>query len=70
DTRVSTVAGLVMTLLGRIPKSGDKVYIGRRSDDSRVCVEVESVKGNIVDRLIVSIDTPGNVASFEAGGAS
>lgn len=67
DRRVSTVAGLVMTLLGRVPRPGDRVYIGQGTGSSRVCVEVESVKGNIVDRLIVSIATDADAPSHQAG---
>jgi len=70
DARVSTVAGLVMMLLGRIPKPGDMVYVGRSAGTSGVCVEVESVKGNIVDRLIVSITPVEDTAVRSTEGAA
>ena len=50
DPRVSTLGGLVLASLGRVPEPGDRVRIGS------VTLEVESVRGPAIDRLIVSID--------------
>lgn len=47
--RVTTVAGLVMGALGRIPQVGETVAIGP------VSFEVESMRGRVVDRVIVSV---------------
>ena len=50
DPRVSTLGGLVLASLGRVPEPGDRVRIGS------VTLEVESVRGPAINRLIVSID--------------
>lgn len=50
ETRVNTAAGLVLTALGRIPREGDAVTLGN------VRIEVESVRGNVIESLLVSID--------------
>ncbi len=47
--RVTTLAGLVTGALGRIPAVGDTVQIGP------VAFEVESMRGRVVDRVIVTI---------------
>lgn len=47
--RVSTVGGLVMGALGRIPQVADQVRIGP------VQFEVESMRGRIVDRVLVAV---------------
>lgn len=49
DPRVSTVAGLVVARLGRLPKVGDSVRIGN------VRLEVLSVAGRVADRVLVGI---------------
>ena len=50
DPRVSTLGGLVLASLGRVPEPGDRVRIGS------VTIEVESVRGPAIIRLIVSIE--------------
>ncbi|CAN5864415.1 hemolysin family protein [soil metagenome] len=47
--RVSTIAGLIMDRLGRLPRVGDRVLLGN------VALEVEAVSGRVVDRVIVSL---------------
>ncbi|MFG0284078.1 MAG: CNNM domain-containing protein [Phycisphaerales bacterium JB039] len=47
--RVTTIAGLVMGALGRIPRVGDSVRIGP------VLFTVESMRGRVVDRVVVDV---------------
>ncbi len=49
DPRVSTVAGLVLSLLGRLPQVGDAVRVGN------LRLKVEAVTGRVVDRVRVEI---------------
>lgn len=49
DRRASTVAGLVLVGLGRLPMVGDEVRIGRLS------LRVESTSGRSVDRVLVTL---------------
>ncbi len=49
DRRASTVAGLVMVGLGRLPNAGDEVSIGRLS------LRVESMSGRSVERVLVTL---------------
>jgi putative hemolysin len=67
DPRVSTLAGLVVARLGRLPKVGDSVRIGN------VRLEVLSVAGRVADRVLVGLEEdsgPGVAASPGAGRAS
>jgi putative hemolysin len=67
DPRVSTLAGLVVARLGRLPKVGDSVRIGN------VRLEVLSVAGRVADRVLVGLEedsAPGVAASPGAGRAS
>lgn len=50
---VSTVAGLILSRLGRVPKAGDEVSI------SNVRMRVESVKGRTVERVRVLLTPEG-----------
>lgn len=50
DRRASTVAGLVLVGLGRLPGVGDEVRIGRLS------LRVESMSGRSVERVLVTLD--------------
>jgi putative hemolysin len=61
--RATTLAGLVMGALGRIPEVGETVRIGP------VEFEVESMRGRVVDRVIVSIPPGGAGQSAGLGGA-
>lgn len=53
DRRVSTVGGLVMSRLGRIPKVGDEV------DFANLHVRVSAMRGNLIERLEVFLDEDG-----------
>src|SRR5690606_10936734 len=47
--RVTTLAGLMMSALGRIPEVGDRVRFGP------IELEVEAMRGRVVDRMLVSV---------------
>ena len=49
DRRASTVGGLVVAALGRLPVAGDEVRIGR------ITLSVESTSGRTVERVIVTL---------------
>jgi CBS domain containing-hemolysin-like protein len=53
--RVSTVAGLILARLGRVPRAGDKVTVGN------VAMRVEAVQGRNIQRVRVRV--------LDAGGA-
>ena len=46
---VSTVGGLVMAKLGRLPKVGDRTTVGNLS------IEVEGMSGRRIDRLLLQL---------------
>jgi CBS domain containing-hemolysin-like protein len=48
DRRASTVAGLILQTLGRVPKAGDTVRLGN------VQLQIESMRGPVIERVIVS----------------
>ncbi len=50
DRRVSTVGGLVMSRLGRIPRVGEEVDFGN------LHVRVSAMRGNLIERLEVFLD--------------
>ncbi|MBL8762997.1 MAG: HlyC/CorC family transporter [Phycisphaerae bacterium] len=54
--RVSTVAGLVLALLGRIPRVGDEAVFGT------ITLRIESVSGRVVDRVLVTLRDGGGGA--------
>lgn len=56
DRRASTVAGLILQTLGRVPRAGDKVLLGN------VRLEIESMRGPVIERVIVSAATEGVAA--------
>jgi Mg2+/Co2+ transporter CorC len=61
DARVSTVAGLVMARLGRLPRLGDTIRIGN------VLLTVAALDNKVVDSLHVRLaDGP----TFAASGAT
>ncbi len=47
--RVATVGGLILAELGRIPRAGDAVELGN------LRLEVESMQGRVIDRVLVSL---------------
>lgn len=47
--RVTTVGGLILAELGRIPRAGDAVELGN------LRLEVESMQGRVIDRVSVSL---------------
>jgi putative hemolysin len=47
--RVSTVAGLILSKLGRLPRAGDHVDVGN------LRLRVESVSGRMIERVLVSV---------------
>ncbi len=63
DRRVSTVAGLVMRLLGRVPREGDRVRVGLAE------FVVERVTSRVADRVMVRIVSARDGRGGE-GGAS
>lgn len=63
DRRVSTVAGLLLSRLGRVPRPGDAVRIGN------VRLEVESVAGRAIDSVIVSIERGAGAGAVDSGRA-
>jgi len=50
DPRVTTVGGLVIASLGRLAQTGDRVRIGT------ISLEVQAVKGQAIQRVMVSLD--------------
>ena len=48
-THVSTVAGLILARLGRVPKEGDKVTI------SNLVLRVEAMRGRTIERVLVRL---------------
>lgn len=56
DRRASTVAGLIMLRLGRLPHVGDEAIIGR------LVLRVESMRGRSVDRVLVIFDEAAHLA--------
>jgi CBS domain containing-hemolysin-like protein len=58
DRNVDTVAGLILSKLGRVPKPGDAVYIRNLS------LTVESVKQRRIDRVLLRLDA----SAAEPGG--
>ena len=50
DPRVTTIGGLVIASLGRLAQTGDRVRIGTLS------LEVQAVKGQAIQRVMVSLD--------------
>jgi CBS domain containing-hemolysin-like protein len=48
DRRASTVAGLILQTLGRVPKAGDTVRLGD------VRLEIDSMRGPVIEHVIVS----------------
>ena len=50
ETRVSTIGGLVMTLLGKIPRKGDVAYIGNLK------FTVERVRRHRIETVILSLE--------------
>lgn len=53
DRRASTVAGLVIAKLGRLPQEGDEAVIGPLS------LRVEAMAGRSVERVLVTLREPG-----------
>ncbi len=53
ERRVSTVAGLVLLALGRLPRIGDEVRFGN------VTLRVESMEGRTIERVLIAVDLPG-----------
>jgi putative hemolysin len=53
DRRASTVAGLILQTLGRVPKAGDSVRLGNMR------LEIQSMRGPVIERVIVSAHTAG-----------
>lgn len=56
DPRVSTVAGIIIAKLGRLPRVGDEVQLGG------LHLRVESLDGRVVDRVLVTLKDAGGVA--------
>lgn len=56
DRRASTVAGLILQTLGRVPKLGDVVRLGN------VTLEIESMRGPVLERVIVAAAPPGGAS--------
>lgn len=52
ERRVSTVAGLVLLALGRVPRVGDLVRLGN------VTLRVESMRGRTIERVLISVEGP------------
>lgn len=50
ETRVSTIGGLVMTLLGKIPRKGDVAYIGNLK------FTVERVRRHRIETVVLSLE--------------
>lgn len=50
ERRVTTVAGLVLLALGRLPRVGDEVRFGN------VTLLVESMRGRAIDRVLIGVD--------------
>ena len=50
ETRVSTVGGLVTTLLGKVPRKGDVAYIGNLK------FTVERVRRHRIETVILSLE--------------
>lgn len=61
DRRVTTIAGLVMDRLGRVPRLGDEVRLGN------LVISVRALSGRVADRLEVRLDSEG--AAGKGGGA-
>lgn len=59
DRRVSTVGGLVMSKLGRIPRVGDEVDFGN------VHVRVSAMRGNLIERLEVFLEEESAAPAWE-----
>ncbi len=59
DRRVSTVGGLLMSRLGRIPHVGDEVDFGN------LHVRVSAMRGNLIERLEVFLDEEGAGEAWE-----
>ncbi|MBL0871268.1 MAG: CBS domain-containing protein, partial [Phycisphaerales bacterium] len=53
DRRVTTIAGLVMDRLGRVPRVGDEVRLGN------LVISVQELSGRVADRLEVRLDSGG-----------
>ncbi len=51
DRRVTTIAGLVMDRLGRVPRVGDEVRLGN------LVISVRELSGRVADRLEVRLDS-------------
>ena len=49
DPRVSTVAGIIIAKLGRLPRIGDECQLGE------LHLKVESLEGRVVDRVLVTL---------------
>lgn len=49
DRRVTTIAGLIMDQLGRLPRVGDEIAMGN------LRLRVESIRGRVVDRVLIAI---------------
>lgn len=62
DPRITTMAGLVMAQLGRLPAVGDRVVLGN------VTLRVESLIGRVVDRVHVSVAAGSGPASAQGVG--
>lgn len=63
-TRVSTLAGLVLTRLGRVPKVGDAVTIGS------IALRVEAMRGRMVELVRVTVRQQGENDKATPGGAA
>lgn len=57
DRSVSTVGGLVLMGLGRVPRVGDSVRLGN------IVLTVEAMDGRAVDRVLVSVSSPEDAAA-------
>jgi putative hemolysin len=53
DPRVTTVAGIIIAKLGRLPRVGDEVHLGG------LHLRVESLDGRVVDRVLVTLRDEG-----------
>lgn len=65
DRRATTVAGLIMASLDRVPRLGDSVSMGN------VTLEVLSLDGRVADRVLVRLsqpEGPGGPQAARAGG--
>jgi magnesium and cobalt transporter len=60
DRRASTVGGLVMSRLGRMPRAGDEVDFGN------VRVRVSAMRGNLIERLEVFLEDRARPGKGEA----